>query len=234
MSGPPPQRLSWAVSGRGTALLAVAEACRIGLLNAQIVGVAIDRSLPLAARLADLGIPCYLVDHQASESRAAFDQGLAEALSGSQADLTFLTFNRLIGPDVLAACRRRILNLHMALLPLFPGFGALRAALRSGMRVAGVTIHVVDDTVDGGAIIAQGICPIYPGDTEALLGRRLFETALPLVMQCVRWSASADLIITSDGLPIWKRDNLQMGPRHFPGVDADITAFSDEFCNQLP
>jgi phosphoribosylglycinamide formyltransferase-1 len=101
-------------------------------------------------------------------------------------DCMGLTFNRLIPQSVIKAFHGRIFNLHLSLLPMFPGFGATRKALQSGLPFAGVTVHFIDAGVDTGPIIAQQKIAIEVSDNEATLGRRQFETAVPLLLQTIR------------------------------------------------
>src|SRR5262249_27836586 len=122
-----------------------------------------------------------------------------------------LTFNRLIPASVIDAFNGQIFNLHLSWLPMFPGFGATKKALESGLSDAGVTVHFVDAGVDTGPIIAQRKVPIHAGDNVATLGRRQFEAAVPLVLQTVRLM-----------------ENRQQ-PR-FELCDADLERFAADFC----
>ena len=123
----------------------------------------------------------------------------------------------------------RILNIHFALLPLFPGFGPLRQAISSGMRVAGVTIHVVDQLMDGGAILAQTACGLAPDDTEASLGRRLFEAAVPLLLQTVRMLANGELSLDGDRRPAWSPGTpAALTGAENPSVDGDLERFGGD------
>jgi phosphoribosylglycinamide formyltransferase-1 len=125
-----------------------------------------------------------------------------------------LTFNRLIPQSVIDSFNGRIFNLHLSLLPMFPGFGATRKALESGLPYAGVTVHLVDAGIDTGPIIGQQKVPIRASDTEATLGRRQFEAAVPLLLQTVR--------LMED----------RKAPR-FDQCDADLVRFAADWCLKI-
>ena len=228
-----PLDLVWAVSGRGMLLRAVVNAAEAGLLPLRVVGVVTDRPCPIEPFAAEHGIPVTRVEPPDAD-RSRFDASVAEAFRGSGARWAGLTFNRLIGQEPIDSMGGRILNVHFALLPLFPGFGPLRQAITSGMRVAGVTVHLVDRTMDGGTILGQAVCGVTPTDTEVSLGRRVFEAATPLVLQIARSLASARLTLDIDGAPVWSPEIcLPPSSGGFPPLDADLVAFGRAFCATL-
>ena len=160
-------RIAVGVSGAGSNLRALAAVAGRGELAAQIVLVFADRACPALEWAAEQGIDTALVP-------GGDDQALAETLAAAAPDAVVLAgYMRLIGPAVLAAFPGRILNTHPSLLPAFPGSHAVRDALAHGVAVTGCTVHVVDETLDGGPIVAQEAVAVLPGDDEALLHDRI-------------------------------------------------------------
>ena len=146
------------VSGRGTNLQALIDRGRRGELGPArltVVGSNVPDT-PAQARARAAGLPTFVVDHRDYSARAGFDRALITALKAHQVDLVVLAgFMRVLGDDFLGAFPQRVINIHPALLPAFPGIHAQRQALDSGVKIAGCTIHFVDQGIDTGPIIAQ-------------------------------------------------------------------------------
>ncbi len=165
--GAAPVRIAVGVSGSGSNLRALVAAARRGALGGEVVLVFADRACPALDWAAEQGIETALVP-------GGGDATLAETLTAIAPDAVVLAgYLRLIGPAVLAAFAGRILNVHPSLLPAFPGLHAVRDALAAGVAVTGVTVHLVDATLDGGPIVAQDAVPVLPGDDEASLLERI-------------------------------------------------------------
>jgi phosphoribosylaminoimidazolecarboxamide formyltransferase/IMP cyclohydrolase len=155
------------VSGAGSNLRALHAAAQRGELGGEIVLVFADRPCAAIEWATEQGIDTRIVD-------AARDADLAATLTAAGADAIVLAgYMRIVGPAVLAAFPDRILNTHPSLLPAFPGAHAVRDALAHGSTVTGVTVHLVDETLDGGPIVAQEAVAIVAGDTEATLHERI-------------------------------------------------------------
>ncbi|MGZ3641981.1 MAG: bifunctional phosphoribosylaminoimidazolecarboxamide formyltransferase/IMP cyclohydrolase [Candidatus Limnocylindrales bacterium] len=179
-------RIAVGVSGAGSNLLALLQADARGLLAGRIVLVFADRNCPALRRAAEAGVPTALVAPRDHPSQAAWDDALAAALGEARVDLVVLAgFMRVVGPTVLAAHASRILNVHPSLLPAFPGAHAVRDALAANVSVTGVTVHLVDETLDGGPIVAQEAVPVLPDDDEARLAGRLHAVEHRLLPSCV-------------------------------------------------
>ncbi len=165
-------------SGQGTNLQAILNSCRRGSLRARGAVVASDNARALALKRArKTGIPAVFVDPFAYRSREAFDRAAAAVAQKYKARLIVLAgFMRILSPWFVRKFRGRIVNVHPALLPAFPGARAVRDALAHGVRVTGVTVHFVDEKVDHGPIIAQQVVPIRSGDTEKTLLARIHRT----------------------------------------------------------
>jgi phosphoribosylaminoimidazolecarboxamide formyltransferase/IMP cyclohydrolase len=167
-------RIAVCVSGAGTNLRALRAYEKRGLLGGSIALVAADRPCDALAFAADEGIPTALVSPATYADRGAWDERLAEVLN--EAGVTWVVlagFMRVVGPRTLRAFAGRIINVHPSLLPAFPGARAVRDALAAGVRVTGVTVHLVDEQLDGGPIVAQQSVDLEPDDDEESLLARL-------------------------------------------------------------
>jgi phosphoribosylaminoimidazolecarboxamide formyltransferase/IMP cyclohydrolase len=172
-------RIAVGVSGTGSNLRALADAAARGELGGEIVLVFADRPCAGLEWAAEAGIETVLVP-------GGDDAVLAETLAAVALDVVVLAgYLRLVGPRVLAGFGGRILNVHPALLPAFPGLHSVRDALAAGVAVTGVTVHLVDATLDGGPIVAQEAVPVLPGDTEDTLLARIHPVEHRLLPQAV-------------------------------------------------
>ena len=161
------RRIAVGVSGAGSNLRALVAAANRGAVGGSVVLVFADRDCPALAWAAEQGIDTALVPD-------GDDDALAETLAGARPDVVVLAgYMRLVGPRVLEAFGGRMINTHPSLLPSFPGAHAVRDALAHGVTVTGVTIHLVDETLDGGPIVAQEAVPVLPDDDEASLHARI-------------------------------------------------------------
>jgi phosphoribosylglycinamide formyltransferase-1 len=163
------------VSGSGSNLQAIIDATERGEIPGR-VGLVVSNKADAygLTRAARHGIPTAVVDHKAFDSREAFDAKLVEVIRESGADLVCLAgFMRVVTPVFLRAFPHRILNIHPALLPSFPGTHGPGQALRHGVRFSGCTVHFLDEGVDTGPIIVQAVVPVYEDDTEDALAARI-------------------------------------------------------------
>jgi phosphoribosylglycinamide formyltransferase-1 len=178
------------VSGRGSNLRAIFEAIDAGRCRARVAAVISDRARAPALELAAArGVPTAVVRPADHGGRAGWDPALAEAIATHAPSLVVLAgFMRIVGPAVLERFAGRVINVHPALLPAFPGLDAAAQAVRAGVRISGCTVHVVDAGVDTGPILAQAAVPVLSGDTpEALHARiqRCEHALLPAVIDAV-------------------------------------------------
>lgn len=226
------KRIVWAVSGQGRALHAVLEAVDAGLLPVTIVAVVIDRPSPISATVEARGLPCQLIEPDGGR----YHPDLVTLLAEQRADWLGLTFNRLLADEVVRQMKGRIFNLHLSLLPMFPGFGSIKRTLASGMRLTAATVHLVDGTTDQGPILTQSAVPVTSHDTVATLGRRMFEAALPMLLQVVRSIGEAELRFTPPAGLSWPRADIApaLPTAVFPLVDADLLRFATAYCQRLP
>ena len=182
-----PARLVVLVSGTGTTLQALLEASADPAYGAQIVAVGSDRPEVAALRRAsNAGVATFTVRPDDHPDRAAWDLALADAVSAAKPDLVVCAgFMRLLGVGFLARFPQRVVNTHPALLPAFPGAHAVGEALTYGVKVSGVTVHLVDEGVDTGPVVAQAAVEVMPGDDEARLRRRIQDVERPLYVEAV-------------------------------------------------
>ena len=168
-------RIGAIASGGGTNLQAIIDRCADGSLQAEIVLVISNNPDAGALNRAErAGIPTLCIDHRHYSDREDFDQQIVAALKTAGADTIVLAgFMRIVTDTILNAFPQRVLNIHPALLPAFPGLHVQRKALEYGARFAGCTVHFVDSGVDTGPIIAQAVVPVLDDDTEQTLSARI-------------------------------------------------------------
>lgn len=180
-------RLAVFLSGHGTNMETLVERFRSGDLEGEIVFVASDN--PEAgglARAESLGIEVKCYPYRLS-GRKACEQAMAEDLEGAKIDWIVLAgFMKILSPDFVSRFSGRIVNIHPSLLPAFPGTDAIGQAWRYGVKVTGVTVHLVDEKVDHGTILAQEALPIEETDTLELLETRIHEVEHRLYWQTLR------------------------------------------------
>jgi phosphoribosylglycinamide formyltransferase-1 len=174
----PMRRLAILLSGRGSNFVAIAEAVARGQIpGAGITAVVSDHAeAPGLARARRMGLPAHAVERPAGMTRAEHERRIREVLDRARPDLVCLAgYMRLLSPEFVAAYRGRILNIHPALLPKFPGLDVQRRALEAGETESGCTVHYVDEGIDTGPILVQRRVPILPDDTEESLSARILE-----------------------------------------------------------
>ncbi len=172
------RRLAVLLSGRGSNFEAIADAVAEGRVpDAEIVAVISDvPAAPGLARARRRGLPAFAVDRRQFRSRRDHEAAILRILNVGRPDLICLAgYMRLLSPEFVALWRGRILNIHPALLPKFPGLDAQRRALEAGETVSGCTVHFVDEGTDSGPTILQKRVPILPNDTPTALSARILE-----------------------------------------------------------
>lgn len=181
-----PARLVVLVSGRGRTLQALLAAAADPGYGAQVVAVGADRDGIRALERAErAGVATFVTRPADYADRPAWDAALADAVAAHRPDLVVCAgYMRLLGPAVLG--RFAVVNTHPALLPAFPGAHAVRDALAYGVKLTGVTVHLVDAGVDTGPVLAQAAVPVEPGDDEATLHARIQDVEQPLYVDVVR------------------------------------------------
>lgn len=168
-------RVGVLASGRGSNLQSLIDQSQSGRIDARIVLVASNNADAGALERAQkAGIATCVINHREFASREAFDTAMVAALRDAKVELVLLAgFMRLLSPVFIEAFPQRIMNIHPALLPAFPGLHVQRQALEYGARFSGCTVHFVDGGLDTGPIIIQAVVPILENDTEEALSARI-------------------------------------------------------------
>ncbi len=193
-------RLVVLVSGAGTNLQALLDACADPGYGATVVAVGADRdSIAALDRAKAAGIPTFTVKVGDFPARADWDRALADACERYRPDLIVCAgFMKLVGQAFLARFGGRCLNTHPALLPSFPGMHGVRDALGYGVKVTGCTVFLVDEGVDAGPVLAQAAVPVHDDDDEASLHERIKVAERALLVDTVGrmardgWSVNGD------------------------------------------
>ncbi len=174
-------------SGSGTTLQALLDAAADPAYGAQVVAVGSDKPGARALeRARTAGVEAFAVALADSPDRAAWNAALADAVAAHEPDLVVCAgFMRILSADFLARFPSRVVNTHPALLPSFPGAHAVADALAYGVRVSGVTVHLVDEGVDTGPVVAQAAVAVQADDDEAALQSRIQDVERPLYVEAV-------------------------------------------------
>jgi phosphoribosylglycinamide formyltransferase 1 len=191
------QRIVILISGRGSNMCSIIEACESEQWPAQVVSVISNR--PNAAGLefaAARGVATVVVDHKAFSTRDAFDVAIADAIDGYAPDLIGLAgCMRILGPACVRRYEGRMLNIHPSLLPAFPGLHTHRRAIEAGCKITGATVHFVTAQLDHGPIVLQAAVPVLPHDDEDTLADRVLAKEHVIYPRAVRWFVQGELRI---------------------------------------
>ncbi|MGA9524238.1 MAG: phosphoribosylglycinamide formyltransferase [Myxococcaceae bacterium] len=183
------KRLGVLVSGSGSNLQALIDACRADDFPAEIAVVLSNVPTAFALeRARKAGIAAEALDHKTFAHRAEFEQQLIGRLKAHGVEIVCLAgFMRLLGGDFLRAFPAGVVNIHPSLLPAFPGLHGPRQAVQYGAKIAGCTVHFVDEGLDSGPVIVQAAVPVLPDDDEAALAARILEQEHRIYPLAVRW-----------------------------------------------
>lgn len=184
-------RIAVFASGRGSNLRALMEAAGTGYLKAEIAVVLSDvQSARALERASQQGLAARFLEPE------AFEVAALEILRNAAADLICLAgFMRILSGDFIQQCGVPILNVHPSLLPAFPGLRPQRQALEHGARVSGATVHLVDERVDHGPVIAQTPVPVFQDDDEESLSERILRQEHRIYPMAVRWFAEGRVLV---------------------------------------
>ncbi len=173
----PRTRVGILISGRGSNMVSLVDAMRDGRVDGEpavvISNVAEAKGLALAR---ERGVATAVVSHREVKPREAHERKVLEILREHRVEIVCLAgYMRLLSPTLIGAFRHRILNIHPALLPAFPGLDAQRQALEHGVKVTGCTVHLVDEECDHGPIVLQAVVPVLEDDDVETLSARILE-----------------------------------------------------------
>ncbi|GAA1786501.1 phosphoribosylglycinamide formyltransferase [Agromyces lapidis] len=182
------------ISGGGSNLRALLEAAEDAEFPARVVAIGADREASGLVLGEEFGVPTFTVPFTAYPDRDAWGAALIDAVRRWEPDLVVLSgLMRLVPPAVVDAFSPQLINTHPAYLPEFPGAHGVRDALAAGVAQTGASLIVVDNSVDGGPIIAQERIPVLPGDTESSLHDRIKPVERRLLIQAVLDIANSHL-----------------------------------------
>ena len=181
------EKLGVLCSGRGTDLQSIIDAIEAGRVPAEIAIVLTDKEAYALERARKAGIEAVCVDRKQFDGREPFEKALIEKLEAAGVTLVVLAgFMRILTPYFVGHFAGRIMNIHPALLPSFPGAHAHRDVLAYGVKVSGCTVHFVDEGTDSGPIIMQAAVPVLDDDTEETLGARVLKEEHRIYPECIR------------------------------------------------
>lgn len=197
-------RLGVLASGGGTNLQAIIDRCQDHDFPAEIaVVIANNPDAGALERARQAGIPVRCINHRDFAGREAFDTALVAALREADVQLVVLAgFMRIITRVMLDAFPQRIINIHPALLPAFPGLHVQQQAIDYGARFSGCTVHFVDGGVDTGPIIIQAVVPVFPGDTADTLAARILEQEHKIYPRAIQLIAQGRVLVEGRAVTI--------------------------------
>lgn len=190
------------ISGRGSNLQALLDAAADPSFPAEIVLVA--SNVPAVAgleRAEKAGVATATVNHRDYENRASFDTAITQALENAGVEFVCLAgFMRLVTKEFVEHWHNRMINIHPALLPLFPGLDTHQRALDEGCKLHGCTVHYIRHEMDSGPIVGQAAVPVLSGDTESSLAARVLTAEHKLYPECLRLIAEGKVTIQGNEL----------------------------------
>jgi len=199
VNGKQKYRLGVLGSGKGSNFTSIADACAAGTVPAEVALVVSDvADAPILERARDRGLPAQFIPPGKFRTKLddEAERAYIEALQKARIDLVVLAgFMRILKGEFLRAFAQRVINIHPALLPSFPGLEAWKQALDYGVKVTGVTVHFVDQGIDTGPILGQQMVPVLEGDTPATLQARIQEAERALYPAVIAALARGEITV---------------------------------------
>jgi phosphoribosylglycinamide formyltransferase-1 len=213
-------KLGVLVSGSGTNLQAIIDACESGKIPAEVKVVVSNKPGVYALERAKKhGIPNYVVDHKLYQTREDFEREVIKILKEHEVELVCLAgFMRVLTPFFLRAFPGRVINIHPAILPSFPGVNAQKQAIDYGVKFSGCTVHFVDEGVDTGPIIIQAVVPVYDDDTEETLRERILKEEHRIYPMAIKLIAEGRVSVEGRKVRA-SAPKLSYQPLHNPPLD---------------
>ncbi|MEW5805786.1 MAG: phosphoribosylglycinamide formyltransferase [Acidobacteriota bacterium] len=181
-------RIGILISGRGSNMVSIIEACKAGKTNAEVsLVISNEKDAPGLEKARSFGVETIVIDHRESKTREEHDAKMVRELKSRNVDLVCLAgYMRILSPCFVQEFQGRIMNIHPALLPAFPGLDVQQKAIDWGVKFSGCTVHFVDEKVDHGPIILQAIVPVLDYDTAETLAARILEEEHRIYPEAVR------------------------------------------------
>jgi phosphoribosylglycinamide formyltransferase-1 len=208
------------VSGSGSNLQSIIDNIEKGTLPARIRIIISNNPEAFAIeRARKHNIPTVVIKSGGSGSREEYDQKLVDTLKSHDVELVVLAgFMRVLSPLFLRAFPMRIMNIHPAILPSFPGTNGQKKAFDYGVKFSGCTVHFADEGVDTGPIIIQGIVPVYDTDTEETLSQRILKEEHRIYPKAIKLYAEGKLLVEGRKVRIKDHSQPEGSPQHNPPV----------------
>lgn len=186
-----PLKIAILASGSGTNAARIISLCQSGKLKAQVVLLLSNRpEAKVLERAAALGVATCALDHLSFGSRLEFDLAMLEKLHESAAELVVLAgYMRLLTREFLRAFPDKVINIHPALLPAFPGVHGAQDAINYGVKISGASVHFVEEEMDRGPLIIQGAIPVLQGESAEELQNRIHDIEYKIYPQAIQWLA---------------------------------------------
>lgn len=190
-------RLGVIASGRGSNLQAIIDKCEAGLVSAEAAVVISDKENAFALeRAGNHGIPAAYINPRNFADKDAYEQAVVRCLKENRVELVVLAgYMRIVSKVLLGNYPNKIMNIHPALLPSFPGAHGQKDALDYGVRFSGCTVHFVDAGMDTGPVILQAVVPVLQNDTEDSLAARILEQEHKIYPEAIRLYAEGRLSV---------------------------------------
>ena len=197
------------ISGSGSNLQAIMDACAGGQIAGQVVGVLSNRADAFGlVRAAGAGIATAVIAHRDYENREAFDAAMQQQIDAWQPDVVVLAgFMRILTSGFVRHYEGRLLNIHPSLLPHYKGLHTHRRVLAAGDRLHGCSVHYVNAELDGGPAIVQGVVTVHPRDDEQTLTEKVHKVEHRLYPLVLSWMASGRLVYR-EGKPVIDGDGV--------------------------
>lgn len=211
-------KLGVLISGSGSNLQSIIDNIEKGHLNATIRVVVCNKPDAFGVtRAKKHGLPVAVLKHEDFSTREDYDRELVRVLKSNDVDLVVLAgFMRILTPVFLRAFPQKVINIHPALLPSFPGTHGQKDAFEYGVKFSGCTVHFVDEGVDTGPIIIQGIVPVLPGDTAETLAARILKEEHRIYPQAIQFLAEGKVAITGRKVQIRDAEEAPLTALHNP------------------
>ena len=211
-------RIGVLVSGSGTNLQSIIDNIEKGLLDADIRVIISNNPDAYALKRAKRhNIPATIIEHENFKKREEFDREMIDILRSHSVELVVMAgFMRILSPFFLKAFPMRIMNIHPAILPSFPGLHAQQKAFGYGVKFSGCTVHFVDEGVDTGPIVIQAVVPVYDDDTEETLAERILKEEHRIYSQAIQLYAEGKLEVVGRRVRIKSHKQICESPLHNP------------------
>ncbi|WP_291439155.1 phosphoribosylglycinamide formyltransferase [Desulfovibrio sp.] len=196
-----PLNIAILASGSGSNAQAIIDKAAAGVLDVNVCCIICNRpGAGVIERAARAGIACVVLDHKAHPDRESYDRTVVQHLQEHGTELVVLAgYMRLLSPVFLDAFSGRVINIHPALLPSFPGVHGGADALEYGVRISGCTVHFVEEKMDGGPVIIQAAVPVNPGEDVDDLMQRIHAMEHRIYPQAIQWFAQ-------NRISVWGRE----------------------------